>query len=75
MKLQVGNGPMNEWLNFGCDLDHCLDAGIVFRICHYWEIRKVVNGHKSAARADSLDGGTGTRCLGGRTHCPDCQCF
>jgi len=22
-----------------------MDTGIVFRIRHYWEIRKVVNGH------------------------------
>jgi len=41
----VGNGPMNKRLNFGCDPDHRLEAGIVFRIRHYWEIRKVVNGH------------------------------
>ena len=27
------------------------DTGIVFRIRHFWEIRKVVNGHKSAAAA------------------------
>ena len=43
---KVGNnGPMNKWLNFVGDPDHRLDTGIVFRICHYWEIRKVVNGH------------------------------
>ena len=35
---------------------HRLDTGIVFRIRHYWEIQKVVNGHKS--RTDSPDGGT-----------------
>jgi len=23
----------------------CLDTRTVFRICHYWEIQKVVNGH------------------------------
>jgi len=40
---KVGSGPLNKWLNFGGDLDHCLDAGVVFRICHYWEIRKVVS--------------------------------
>jgi len=47
----VGNGPMNKRLDFGGDPDHCLDTEIVFRIHHYWEIRKVkvVNGHKSAA--------------------------
>jgi len=48
---KVGNGPMNKrlivnkQLNFGGDPDHRLDTGIVFRIRHYWEIRKVVNGH------------------------------
>jgi len=30
-------------IKFGGDLDHCLDTGIVFRIGHYWEIRKVVS--------------------------------
>jgi len=34
---------------FGGDPDHRLDRGIVFRIRHCWEIRKVVSGHKSAA--------------------------
>jgi len=43
---KVGNGPpMNKRLNYGGDPDHSLDTGIVFRIRHYWEIRKVVNGH------------------------------
>jgi len=40
-----------------------MDTGIVFWICHYWEIEKVVNGHKSAARTDSPDGGTGKMSL------------
>jgi len=40
---KVGNGPVNKRLNFGGDPDHYLDTGIVFRICHYWEIRKVVS--------------------------------
>ena len=31
----------------------------------------MVNGHKSAAHTDSLDGGTGKTCLGGGMHCPD----
>jgi len=31
---KVGNGPVNNWLNFGGDPDHRLDTGIVFRICH-----------------------------------------
>jgi len=39
----ASNGPMNKWLIFGGDPDHCLDTGIVFRIRHYWEIRKVVS--------------------------------
>jgi len=30
---------------------------VVFWIRHYWEIRKLVNGHKSAAHTDSPDGG------------------
>ena len=30
---------MNKWLNFSGDLG----TGTVFRICHYWEIRKVVS--------------------------------
>ena len=42
---KVGNGPLNKWLNFGGDPDRHLDTGIVFRIRHYWEIRKMVNGH------------------------------
>jgi len=47
MKLlrKVGNGPLNKRLNFGGDPDHRLDTGIVFRIRHCWEIRKLVNGH------------------------------
>jgi len=57
----VDNGPVNKCLNFSGDPDHRLDTGIVFRICHYWEIRKVVNGDKSAAHTDSPDGGAGIR--------------
>ena len=38
---KVGNGPVNKRLNFGGGKD----TGIVFRIRHYWEIRKVVNGN------------------------------
>jgi len=54
---KVGNGPVNKSLNFGGDPDHRLDTGIVFRICHYWEIWKVViNGHTSAAHTDLPDG-------------------
>jgi len=40
---KFGSGPMNKWLNFGDDPDQCLNTGIVFQICHYWEIRKVVS--------------------------------
>jgi len=40
---KVGSGPMNNSLNFVGVPDHRLDTGTVFRICHYWEIRKVVN--------------------------------
>ena len=60
---------MNKWLNFGGNPDHRLDTGIVFRIHHYWEIWKVVNGHKSAAHTDLPDGSTGKTCLGGGMHC------
>jgi len=45
---KVGNGPMNKRLNFGGDLDHHLDTEIVFRICYYWEIRKVVSTNCTA---------------------------
>jgi len=57
-------------LNFGGDLDRCLDTGIVFLIRHYWELQKVINGYKSAAHIDSPDGGIGKTCLGGGMHCP-----
>ena len=40
---------MKEWTGF---------------VDHYWEIRKVVNGHKSTAQTDSPDDGTGKTCLG-----------
>jgi len=44
---KIGNGPVNNRLNFGGDPNHRLDTGIVFRNpdSHYWVIRKVVNGH------------------------------
>jgi len=72
----VGNGPMNKRLNFCGDSDHRLDTEIVFRIHHYWEIRKVVNGHKSAAHTDSLRWrGTGKTCLGGGTQCSSVSSF
>jgi len=34
------------------------------------QIRKVVNGHKSAAHTDLPDGGWGKTCLGRGMHCP-----
>jgi len=40
-----------------------VDAGIVFRIRHYWEIRKVVNKHKSAAPTDSPEAALVRRAL------------
>ena len=62
---------MNKWLNFGGDPRHRLDTGILLRIRHYWEIRKVViNGHKSAAHTDSPDGAIGKTCLGRGIPCP-----
>ena len=68
MKLsaKVGNGPMNKYSNFGGNLDHSLDTGIVFRIRHNWEIWKVVNRRSFI---DSPDSGTGKMCLGGGLHC------
>jgi len=41
---KVGNGPMNKIFKFGGDPDHRMDTGVVFRIRHDWEMRKVVNG-------------------------------
>jgi len=67
---KVGNGLVNRCLNFGCDPDHRLDTGIVFLIRHYWKIRKVVNGHTSAALTDMPDGSTGKTCLGEGMHRP-----
>ena len=72
---KVGNGPVNKRLNFGGDPFHRLDIRLAFRIHHYWDIREVVNGHKSAARTDSPDGGTGKTCLGGGMHCPSASSF
>jgi len=72
---KVGNGPMNKRLNFDGDPDHCLDTGIIFLIRHYWEIRKVVNGHKSATHTDSPDGSTDKTCVGGGMYCPTASMF
>jgi len=61
---KVDNGPVNKMIKFRCDdLDHRLGTGIVFRIRHYWDIRKVVNRHKSAAHTDSPDGALVSRAL------------
>jgi len=35
------NGPVNKRLNFGGDVDHNLDTGIVFRIRHLEPIRQM----------------------------------
>jgi len=59
---------MNKWLNFGVCPDHRLDTGIISRIRLYCYVRKVVNGHKSAADTDSPDGVTGKTCFGGGMH-------
>jgi len=67
---KVGDAPLNKRLNFGGDPDHRLDIRIIFRIRHYWEIRKVINGDQSAAHTASPDGGTDKTCLGGGMHCP-----
>jgi len=58
--------------------DHRVDTvntRIVFRSRHYWEIRKMFNGHKSAAHTNSPDGGTSKTCLGGGMHYALSQCF
>jgi len=44
---KVGNGPVKK--NFGGDPDHHSDTGLVYRIRHYPQTRKVVNEHKSTA--------------------------
>jgi len=65
-------------IDFKTSPDHRLDKGIVFRILHYWEIRKVVKWHKSTTHTDSPDGGCGKTYLGGGMHCPSassCACF
>jgi len=77
---KVGNWPMNKTLNFGGDPDHRLDTGLVFRIRHYWEIRKVVINRLRCAtlectactsrnRRSNYDVITSLT-LGGGMHCP-----
>jgi len=78
-QAKLAMGKWTKWLDFSGDPDYRLNTGIVFRIRHYWEIWKVVNGHKSAAHNDAPDGGTGKTCLGGGMHCPsasslNCYC-
>jgi len=70
---KVGSGSVNKWLNFDGDPCHRLHTGIAFRIHHYWEIPKVVNGHKSDVHTDSPDGGTGKTCCG--MHCPSASSY
>jgi len=48
---KVGSGPLNKLLNCGGNPDHRLDTEIVFRIRHYWEIRKVVSTNCAAGIA------------------------
>ena len=68
---KIDNGPVNRCFNFGGDPNRRLDTGILFRIRHYWEIRKVViNGNKSAGHTESPDGSTGKTYLGEGMHCP-----
>jgi len=50
---KVGNRPVNKLLNFGGDPCHRLDTGIVFRIRHYWEIRKMVSTDCAARRCSA----------------------
>jgi len=50
---KVGHGPMKKYLNFGVDPDHRLHTGIVFRIRHYWKIRKLVSTDCAARRCSA----------------------
>jgi len=50
---KIGNVPMNKRLHFDGDADHRLDTGIVFRIRHCWEIRKVVSTDCAARRCSA----------------------
>ena len=51
---KVGNGPVNKWLDFGGDPDHRLNTGVVFRIRHCCEIRKVVSTDCAARRCSAV---------------------
>jgi len=82
---------VNKWLNFGGHLDHRLDTGIVFRICHCCEIWKVVSTDCAARRCSVRHavGGifvatmTSLRhdrqprqtCAGGGMHCPSASSY
>jgi len=50
---KIGNGPVNQWLNFGGSPVHCLDTGIVFQIRHCWEIRKTLSTHCTMRRCSA----------------------
>jgi len=65
---------MGKWLNFGGDPDHRPDAGIVIRICHCWEIPKMVNV-RTFIHTDSPDGGTAKTRIGGGMHCPSASSY
>jgi len=43
-------------LNFGGDPDHRLDEGIVFRIHHYWKLRKMVSTECAARTYAAVHG-------------------
>jgi len=75
LKLLDYNVVMTFSFNNNNNNNHRLDTGIVFRIRHYWEIWKMVNGHKSAAHTDSPDDGTGKMCLGRGAHCPSASSY
>jgi len=71
---KVGNGQVNKCLNFDGDPDYRLDTRIVFRVRHYWEIRKVVNGY-SFILIRRMAGLVRVTCLGGGMHCPSASSF
>jgi len=74
---KVGNGPLNKLLNFGGDLDHRLDTGIVFRIRHYWEIREVLADINLLLKLIRQMAALERRalCLGGGMHCPSASSY
>jgi len=50
---KVGNGPVNKCLNFGGNPVRHLNTGIVFRIRHNWEMRKVASINCTARRCSA----------------------